>query len=80
MIIAMAMMITGRPTIQRLTIACDIVCSLDLSEDIYLNGKDDCDYCYGYDDLKSCHTVLLVAMYVLYKVLPTLSTPDYIKD
>ena len=80
MIIAMAMTMMGRPTIQRFTIACDIRCSLDFSEDPNLDGKDNCDNCYGYDDLKICHCVLLVAMYVLYKVLPTLSTPNYIKD
>lgn len=62
-------------------IACGIVFSLgNFSEDPNLDGKDDCDDGHSSDDLKSCHSVLLVVMYVLYKVLPTLSTPDYIKD
>jgi hypothetical protein len=52
MIIAIAMTITGRPTIHRFTIDCDIVCSLDFSEDPYLNGKDDYNNCYSSDDLE----------------------------
>jgi len=56
---------TGVNIMRRLIIACGIVCSLDFSEDPDLNGKDNCDDYCGNDDLCVCHTVLLVAMYVL---------------
>ena len=53
--IAMPMTMTGKPTMMRFTIACDIVCSLDFSEDPNLDGKDDCDDHCGDDDLCVCH-------------------------
>ena len=53
MIKAMPMPTMGATKMMRkLITAWSIVCSLDFSEDPYLDGKDDCDNCYGSDDLK----------------------------